>query len=113
MERVGADDATAQRDGRCVSPGSATERCGRRQTTAERRPSGRRDDAVGRGDVNPTALGVPLQFSGGFLELAIVFFVIAVITGIAGFRGIAGLTMSIAKILVVVFLVLAVVSLLL
>lgn len=56
--------------------------------------------------MNPTAVGLlPLQFSGGFLGWAIAFFVIAVIAGIAG------LTMGIARILVVVFLALAVVSL--
>jgi uncharacterized membrane protein YtjA (UPF0391 family) len=64
--------------------------------------------------VNPTLVGlVPLQFSGGFLGWAIAFFVVAVIAAIAGFRGVAGLTMGIAKILVAVFLVLAVVSLVL
>jgi len=64
--------------------------------------------------MSPTAVGLlPLQFSGGFLGWAIAFFVVAVVAGIAGFRGIAGLTMGIARILVVAFLVLAVVSLLL
>ncbi|ELY92443.1 DUF1328 domain-containing protein [Natrialba taiwanensis] len=47
------------------------------------------------------------------LELALMFFVIAVIAGALGATGIAGLTMTIAKWLVIVFLVLAVVSLLL
>ena len=62
--------------------------------------------------MSPTAVGLlPFQFSGGFLGWAIAFFVVAVVAGIAGFRGIAGLTMGIARILVVVFLALAVVSL--
>lgn len=56
---------------------------------------------------------LPLQFSGGFLGWAIAFFVIALIAAVAGFRGVAGLSMSAAKLLVVVFLVLAVVSLVL
>ncbi|ELY52737.1 DUF1328 domain-containing protein [Natronorubrum bangense] len=47
------------------------------------------------------------------LELAIVFFVIAIIAGALGATGVAGVTMSIAKWLVVLFLVLAVLSLLL
>jgi uncharacterized membrane protein YtjA (UPF0391 family) len=59
-----------------------------------------------------TAL-LPLQFSGGFLGWAITFFVIALVAAVAGFRGVAGLSMSAAKLLVVVFLVLAVVSLVL
>jgi uncharacterized membrane protein YtjA (UPF0391 family) len=61
------------------------------------------------------SLLVPLQTfgGGGFLQYALVFFVLAVVAGLAGFRGVAGLTMEIAKILVLVFLVLAVVSLLL
>ncbi|WP_255169373.1 DUF1328 domain-containing protein [Natrononativus amylolyticus] len=47
------------------------------------------------------------------LELAIVFFVIAIIAGALGATGVAGVTMTIAKWLVLIFLVLAVVSLLL
>ncbi|ELZ00094.1 DUF1328 domain-containing protein [Natrialba asiatica] len=47
------------------------------------------------------------------LELALMFFVIAVIAGALGATGVAGLTMTIAKWLVIAFLVLAVVSLLL
>lgn len=42
-----------------------------------------------------------------------VFFVIATVAAVLGARGIAGLSMTIAKWLVVVFLVLAVVSVLL
>jgi len=56
----------------------------------------------------------PLQIAGGgFLWLAVVFFVLAVLAAVVGMRGVAGLTMSVARILVFVFLVLAVVSLLL
>ena len=47
------------------------------------------------------------------LELALTFFVIAVLAGFFGLNGIAGLTMTIAKWLVLIFLALAVVSLLL
>ena len=45
------------------------------------------------------------------LELALAFFVIAIIAGIFGRRGVAGLTMNVAKWLVILFLVLAVLSL--
>jgi uncharacterized membrane protein YtjA (UPF0391 family) len=47
------------------------------------------------------------------LELAVAFFVIALIAGVLGARGIAGLTMGIAKWLVIVFVILAVASMLL
>lgn len=54
---------------------------------------------------------VPAQILGdGLLGWAITFFVLAVVAGVAGFRGIAGVTMRVAKLLVVVFLLLAVVS---
>lgn len=46
------------------------------------------------------------------LELAIAFFVLAIIASVFGARGIAGLTMSMAKWLAILFVVLAVVSLL-
>ena len=55
----------------------------------------------------------PLQLSSDFLWLAIVFFVGAVVAGIAGLRDVAGISMRIAKIAVVIFLVLAVVTFLL
>ena len=47
------------------------------------------------------------------LELAILFFVIALIAAALGASGVAGVSMTIAKWLVVIFLVLAVLSLLL
>jgi uncharacterized membrane protein YtjA (UPF0391 family) len=91
----------------------ATRRRAGDETTNRAVWNGRERVAGGR-PMSPAAVDlVPLQFSGGFLGWAVAFFVVAVIAGIAGFRGIAGLTMGIAKILVVVFLVLAVVSLLL
>lgn len=52
---------------------------------------------------------LPLQ-SGGLLTLAIAFLVLAILAGFAGFRGVAGLSMSAARILVVVFLVLAILT---
>ena len=60
-----------------------------------------------------TALGaLPLQ-SGNLLGLAILFFVLALAAAVVGARGIAGMSMEIARILVLVFLVLAILSLLL
>lgn len=56
---------------------------------------------------------VPLQFTGEFLQWAIVFFVLAIIAAAVGARGIAGITMEIARIFVLIFLVLAIVSLVL
>lgn len=56
---------------------------------------------------------VPLQFSGGFIELAILFIVLAIVAAVLGAQGIAGLSMDIAKWLIIIFVVLAIVSLLL
>lgn len=61
--------------------------------------------------MNITGLS-PMQ-AGGFLEWAIVFFVLAIIAAALGATGVAGVTMSIAKWFVLIFLVLMVVSLLL
>jgi uncharacterized membrane protein YtjA (UPF0391 family) len=55
----------------------------------------------------------PLQFGGGFIELAIFFLLLALVAGVLGARGVAGLSLRIAKWLVILFIVLAVVSLLL
>lgn len=54
------------------------------------------------------AVSIPLQ--SGLLPLAIGFFVLAILAGLAGFRGVAGLSMSAARLLVLVFLVLAVLT---
>lgn len=58
----------------------------------------------------PTAVPPVLQFSGEFLELAVVFLVLAIVAYAVGARGIAGLTMEIARWLIVIFLVLALIS---
>ena len=71
--------------------------------------------AVGRTTevVVPPVL-VPLQlFSGDFLQLAIVFFVLALVAALVGARGVAGISMEIAKWLIIIFVVLAIVSLVL
>ncbi|PSP78382.1 DUF1328 domain-containing protein [Halobacteriales archaeon QS_1_68_20] len=53
---------------------------------------------------------LPLQFGGGLLGLAVLFLVLAIIAAIAGASGVAGMSMDIAKWLVIIFLVLAVVT---
>lgn len=45
------------------------------------------------------------------LELAIAFFVLALIAGVLGAGGIAGMSMDIAKWLVILFVILAILSL--
>lgn len=57
--------------------------------------------------------GLPLQFSGDFLQWAVVFLVLAVVAGLLGARGVAGVSMTVAKWLVIIFIVLAVISLVL
>jgi uncharacterized membrane protein YtjA (UPF0391 family) len=49
----------------------------------------------------------------GLLNLAIGFFVLAIVAGVLGARGVAGLSMDIAKWLVIIFIILAVISLIL
>ncbi|WP_254824742.1 DUF1328 family protein [Haloglomus halophilum] len=56
---------------------------------------------------------VPMLFSGDFLQYALVFFALAIVAALVGARGIAGISMEIARIMVVLFLVLLVVSLVL
>jgi uncharacterized membrane protein YtjA (UPF0391 family) len=52
----------------------------------------------------------PLQFGGGFIELAILFLILALVAGVLGARGVAGLSMEIAKWLVIIFVVLAIIT---
>jgi len=60
------------------------------------------------------ATTLPLQFfTGEFITLAVVFFVLAILAALVGARGVAGMSMSIAKWFVIIFIVLAVVSLVL
>lgn len=55
----------------------------------------------------------PLQLTGEFLQWAVVFFVIAIIAAVVGARGVAGVSMAVAKWFVIIFLVLAIISVLL
>ena len=59
--------------------------------------------------VATASLALPLQ-SGSLLTLAIAFVVLAILAAFAGFRGVAGISMSAARLLVVVFLVLAILT---
>lgn len=52
-------------------------------------------------------------FSGDFLQIALVFFVLAIIAALVGARGVAGISMQIAKWFVIIFIVLAIISLVL
>lgn len=56
---------------------------------------------------------VPLVFSGDFLYLAIVFIVLALVAALVGARGVAGLSMEVARWFILIFIVLAIVSLIL
>ncbi|WP_121743033.1 DUF1328 family protein [Natronorubrum halophilum] len=56
---------------------------------------------------------VPLQMGGGFLYWAIIFFVLAIVAAAVGARGVAGISMEVARIFVLIFIILAVVALLL
>ncbi|MFC6785622.1 DUF1328 domain-containing protein [Halobaculum halobium] len=65
-------------------------------------------------EVGSLSIGAPLQFfSGEFLQYAVVFFVLAIIAAVLGARGVAGVSMTIAKWLVIVFLVLTIATLIL
>jgi uncharacterized membrane protein YtjA (UPF0391 family) len=58
-----------------------------------------------------TLTDLALQFGGGdFITWAIAFFVLAIVAAALGMGGVAGISMDIAKILVVVFLILAVIA---
>lgn len=56
---------------------------------------------------------IPMQFGGGLISLAILFLVLALVAAVLGASGVAGLSMDIAKWLVIIFVVLAIVSFLL
>lgn len=56
---------------------------------------------------------LPLQGGGGYLEFAVLFLVLAFVAALLGARGIAGVSITIAKWLVIIFIVLAIVSFLL
>jgi uncharacterized membrane protein YtjA (UPF0391 family) len=53
------------------------------------------------------------MFGGGLVSLAIIFFILALVFAVLGARGVAGMSMSIAKWLIILFIVLAIIALLL
>ncbi|ELY48458.1 DUF1328 family protein [Natronorubrum bangense] len=60
------------------------------------------------------AMADPLQMGGGgFLYWAVIFFVLAIVAAAVGARGVAGVSMEIARIFVLIFVILAIVALLL
>ncbi|MXR53020.1 DUF1328 domain-containing protein [Halovenus sp. WSH3] len=52
----------------------------------------------------------PLQSSGNFIEYAVLFFILALVAAALGASGVAGVSMTIAKWFVIIFIVLAIVS---
>jgi uncharacterized membrane protein YtjA (UPF0391 family) len=54
-----------------------------------------------------------LQFSGDFIQWAVIFFIIAIVAAVMGARGVAGVSMTIAKWFVIIFIALAIISLVL
>jgi len=61
-------------------------------------------------DVSASAQLAPLQLGGGFIELAVLFLILAVVAAVLGASGVAGLSIQIAKWLVIIFVVLAIIS---
>jgi uncharacterized membrane protein YtjA (UPF0391 family) len=56
----------------------------------------------------------PLQlFTGDFIQYAVVFFLLAILAALVGARGVAGVSLTVAKWFVIIFVVLTVLSLVL
>lgn len=53
---------------------------------------------------------VPLQFGDGFIGLAVLFLILALVAAVLGARGVAGVSMQIAKWLIIIFVILAIVA---
>lgn len=62
--------------------------------------------------LDASLLEAPLLAGGSFLEFALLFIVLAIVAALLGASGVAGISMTIAKWFVIIFVVLAVVSLL-
>ncbi len=60
--------------------------------------------------VTPAGTVTVLQFSGDFIELAVLFLILAIVAALLGARGVAGMSMTAAKWLIIAFIVLAVIS---
>jgi len=59
------------------------------------------------------SLQVLQLFSGDFIALAVVFIVLALVAAVLGAQNVAGISMAIAKWFIIIFVVLAIVSLIL
>lgn len=53
---------------------------------------------------------LPLQFGGDLIELAVLFLILAILAAVLGASGVAGVSMSIAKWLVIIFVILAIIT---
>jgi uncharacterized membrane protein YtjA (UPF0391 family) len=53
---------------------------------------------------------VPLQLGGDFIELAVLFLILAIVAAVLGARGVAGVSMNLAKWFIIIFIVLAIVT---
>lgn len=53
---------------------------------------------------------VPLQLGGDLIGLAILFLILALVAAVLGARGVAGMSVSIAKWLVILFVILAIIA---
>ncbi|MFC6770232.1 DUF1328 family protein [Halorubrum pallidum] len=60
--------------------------------------------------VHSGVVQVPLQFGGDLIGLAVLFLVLALVAAVLGASGVAGMSMAIAKWLVIIFVVLAIVT---
>ncbi|ACM57652.1 DUF1328 family protein [Halorubrum lacusprofundi] len=60
--------------------------------------------------IQSEVMATPLQFGGDLIGLAVLFLVLALVAAVLGASGVAGISMSIAKWLVIIFVVLAVVT---
>jgi uncharacterized membrane protein YtjA (UPF0391 family) len=65
---------------------------------------------VNPGTVAQIGQFVPLQFGGDLIALAVFFLILAIVAAVLGSRGVAGLSMDIAKWLIIIFVVLAIVT---
>lgn len=61
-------------------------------------------------DIAASVQAVPAQMGGNLIELAVLFLILALVAAVLGARGVAGLSMDIAKWLVIIFVVLAIVA---
>lgn len=62
------------------------------------------------GATPPTMTFVVQFFTGEFIQYALLFFVLALVAAVVGARRVAGVSMAIAKWFIILFLVLAVLS---